>query len=103
MRLKDKVAVVTGAASGIGKEIARTFSRAGATLAIADIDVAGADLAAAQINHEGGRAIAVAMDVTSEAQVDAGIARVVEVFGRLDILVANAGVQIVAPLEEFAF
>jgi 3-hydroxybutyrate dehydrogenase len=103
MRLKDKVAVVTGAASGIGKEIARAFSRAGATLAIADIDVAGADLAAAQINHEGGRAIAVAMDVTSEAQVDAGIARVVEVFGRLDILVANAGVQIVAPLEEFSF
>jgi 3-hydroxybutyrate dehydrogenase len=103
MRLKDKVAVVTGAASGIGKEIARTFSRAGAKLAIADVDAAGAGLAAAEINREGGRAIAVAMDVTSEAQVDAAMAGVVEVLGRLDILVANAGIQIVAPLEEFAF
>jgi 3-hydroxybutyrate dehydrogenase len=51
MRLKDKVTVVTGAASGIGKEIARTFSRAGAKLAIADLDAAGADLAAAELNR----------------------------------------------------
>src|ERR1019366_10342573 len=103
MRLKDKVAVVTGAASGIGKEIARTFSRAGAKLAIADLDSAGAHLAAAELNREGGRAIAVAMDVTSEVQVDAAMASVVEAFGRIDILVSNAGIQIVAPLEEFAF
>jgi 3-hydroxybutyrate dehydrogenase len=103
LRLKDKVAVVTGAASGIGKEIARTFSCAGAKLAIADIDFAGADLAAAELNREGGRAIAVAMDVTSEVQVEAAMGRVVEVFGRIDVLVSNAGIQIVAPLEEFAF
>src|ERR1039457_3856854 len=103
MRLKDKVAVVTGAASGIGKEIARTFSRAGAKLAIADLDSAGAHLAAAELNREGGRAIAVTMDVTSEVQVDAAMASVVEAFGRIDILVSNAGIQIVAPLEEFAF
>ena len=55
MRLKDKVAVVTGAASVIGKAIARTFSRAGAKLAIADLDAAGADLAAAELNRAGGR------------------------------------------------
>jgi 3-hydroxybutyrate dehydrogenase len=103
MRLKDKVAVVTGAASGIGKEIARTLARAGANLALTDIDGAGAELAAAEINHEGGRAIGVAMDVTSEAQVDAGMASVVETLGRIDILVSNAGIQIVAPLEDFKF
>jgi 3-hydroxybutyrate dehydrogenase len=82
---------------------ARTFSRAGAKLAIADIDFAGADLAAAVLNREGGRAIAVAMDVTSEVQVEAAMGRVVEAFGRIDVLVSNAGIQIVAPLEEFAF
>ncbi|MGO9592408.1 MAG: 3-hydroxybutyrate dehydrogenase [Steroidobacteraceae bacterium] len=103
MRLKDKVAVVTGAASGIGKEIARTFARAGAMLAIADLDSAGAHLAAAELNREGGRAIAVVMDVTSEVQVDSAMASVVEAFGRIDVLVSNAGIQIVAPLEEFAF
>ena len=72
MRLKDKVAVVTGAASGIGKEIARTFARAGAKLAIADIDAAGARDTAAELASADGQAIAVVMDVSSEAQVDAG-------------------------------
>jgi 3-hydroxybutyrate dehydrogenase len=103
MRLKDKVAIVTGAASGIGKEVARTFARAGAKLAIADLDAAGADLAAAEINREGGVAIALAMDVTSEVQVDAAMTSVARAFGRIDILVSNAGVQVVAPLDEFAF
>jgi 3-hydroxybutyrate dehydrogenase len=103
MRLKDKVAVVTGAASGIGEEIARTFSRAGARLVIADLDIGGADRVAAELNRDGGEAIAVAMDVTSEVQVAAGMGRAVEVFGRIDVLVSNAGIQIVAPLEELAF
>src|ERR1700676_1270576 len=103
MRLKDKVAVVTGAASGIGREIARTFSRAGAKLAIADLDAAGAHLAAAELNDEGGKAIAVAMDVTSEVQVDAAMVGFLEALGRIDVLVANAGIQIVAPLEDFTF
>jgi 3-hydroxybutyrate dehydrogenase len=103
MGLKDRVAVVTGAASGIGKEIARSFARAGAKLVIADLDRAGADSAAAQINREGGEAIGLSMDVSSEVQVDAGMARVVETFGRIDVLVSNAGVQVIAPLEDFAF
>jgi len=72
-------------------------------LAIADLDSAGAHLAAAELNREGGRAIAVVMDVTSEVQVDSAMASVVEAFGRIDVLVSNAGIQIVAPLEEFAF
>jgi 3-hydroxybutyrate dehydrogenase len=103
MRLKDKVAVVTGAASGIGEEIARTFARAGAKLAIADLDAAGAERTAADLNRDGRHAIAVVMDVTSEVQVDAGMATVVETFGRIDVLVSNAGIQIVAPLENFEF
>jgi len=102
-RLRDKVALVTGAASGIGKEIAHTFARAGAQVVIADIDGAGAESGAEELNRMGQRAIGVAMDVTIEGQVDAGVASAVGVFGRLDILVSNAGIQIVAPLDKFAF
>ena len=103
MRLKDKVAVVTGAASGIGKEIARTFARAGAKVALADLDSAGAHLAAAELNCQGAQVIALGVDVTDEAQVNGAMARVVEAYGRLDVLVSNAGIQIIAPLEELAF
>src|SRR5260221_6332542 len=103
MRLQDKVAVVTGAASGIGKEIAHAFAREGAKLAIADLNQQGADAAAAELAGKDRRAIGVAMDVTDEQQVDAGMAKVVEAFGRIDILVSNAGIQIVAPLDEFKF
>jgi 3-hydroxybutyrate dehydrogenase len=103
MRLENQVAVVTGAASGIGREIANTFAAAGARIAILDLDAAGADRAALEINRAGGRAIAMAVDVISEAQVDAAMAGVLEAFGTLDVLVSNAGIQIVAALEEFAF
>jgi 3-hydroxybutyrate dehydrogenase len=103
MRLEGKVAVVTGAANGIGRQIAQTLAGAGAKLAISDLDRAGADVAAAQINAQGGQAIAVGMDVTSEVQVDSGMEQVAAEFGRIDILVSNAGIQIVAPLEDFAY
>ncbi|HKW53767.1 MAG TPA: 3-hydroxybutyrate dehydrogenase [Stellaceae bacterium] len=103
MRLTNRVAVVTGAASGIGKEIARTFVREGAKVAIADLNQAGADAAAAELGGAERRAIGIAMDVTSEGQVEAGMAKAVKAFGRLDILVSNAGIQIVAPLDEFDF
>jgi 3-hydroxybutyrate dehydrogenase len=102
MRLKDKVAVVTGAASGIGKEIARTFVREGAKVVIADINQTAADATAMELGGAG-HALGVAMDVTDEAQVDAGMAKAAAAFGRIDILVSNAGIQIVAPLDEFPF
>src|SRR5215813_378563 len=103
MRLKDKVAVVTGAASGIGKDIALVFAREGAKIAIADLDQKAAEAAVREIDASGKRAIGVAMDVANEDQVEAGIANVVKKFDAIDILVSNAGIQIVAPLVEFEF
>jgi 3-hydroxybutyrate dehydrogenase len=103
MRLEDKIAVVTGAASGIGKEIAGTFARHGAKVVIADLDLAGAESVAASLKGDGRDAMALAMDVTNETQVESAMAAVVAAYGRIDILVSNAGVQIVAPLDQFEF
>ena len=103
MRLKDRTAVITGAASGIGRDIARTFLREGARVAIADLNQAGAEAAAAELGGPERRAIGIAMDVTSEEQVEAGMAEAVKIFGRLDVLVSNAGIQTVAPLDEIPF
>ena len=103
MQLKDKVAVVTGAASGIGKEIARTFAAAGASVVIADLNATAAHATAEQLDGSGRRMIAVAMDVTSESDVESGMAAAVSAFGRIDVLVSNAGIQIVAPLDELPF
>ncbi len=103
MRLKDKVAFVTGAASGIGKEIADTFAREGAAVAIADMNKDAAIAAAADIVKKGGKAIGLACDVTDEAQVDAAVEETVKHLGGVDILVSNAGIQIVHPIEEFGF
>jgi 3-hydroxybutyrate dehydrogenase len=102
MRLKDKVAIVTGSASGIGKEIAKTFVREGAKVVIADLNLDAAKATATEIGGDG-VALAVAMDVTNEAAVDAGVAETVKVFGGVDILVSNAGIQIVAPVDQFDF
>jgi 3-hydroxybutyrate dehydrogenase len=102
MVLKDKVAVITGAASGIGKEIARTFAREGAKIVIADLNQAAADATALELGGSE-KALGVAMDVTDEAQVEAGMAKAIATFGRIDILVSNAGIQTVAPLDEFPF
>ena len=103
MSVKNKVALVTGAASGIGKRIAEVLADNGAHIAIADINQAAADAAAAQIRTRGVKASAVLMDVTNEEQVEAGVAKTVKDLGGVDILVSNAGIQIVYPIEEFPF
>lgn len=103
MQLAGKVAVITGAASGIGKEIARLFLREGAKVAVADLDLDAATATAREFDPGGQNAKGVAMDVTREEQVDAGIAAVAARFGGIDILVSNAGIQIVAPLDQFAY
>ena len=103
MKLQDKVCLVTGAASGIGREIANTYAREGGKVVIADLNKAAAQAAADAIIAAGGVAMAVAMDVTDEAQVNAAVAEAVAAYGGVDVLVSNAGVQIVHPVEEFPF
>jgi 3-hydroxybutyrate dehydrogenase len=102
MRMKDKVAIVTGAASGIGKEIALAYAREGAKVAIADLKLETAKLAAEEISASGGNAIAVAMDVTNESQVDTGVAQVVASLGGVDVLVSNAGIQIISAVVDLS-
>lgn len=103
MKLQNKVCIVTGAASGIGKEIAFTYAREGGKVAIADMNKAAAQAAADEITAAGGTAMAVAMDVTSEDQVNSAVAEVVAAWGGVDVLVSNAGIQIVHPIEDFPF
>lgn len=102
-RFQDKVVIVTGAASGIGKEIAHSFAREGAKVVIADLKQDAADAAATEIVANGGIAMGVAMDVTNENAVNAGVDAAHEAYGRIDILVSNAGIQIVHPVESLPF
>jgi len=103
MKLQGKVALVTGAASGIGKAIAERYAREGAKIAIADLNLEAANATAAEITAAGGTAMGVAMDVTNEDAVNAGVAATVAAYGSVDVLVSNAGIQIVHPLEEFTY
>ena len=103
MQLKDKVAIITGSASGIGKEIALEHAKEGAKVVIADLALAAAQATADEINKSGGKAMAVEMNVTDEAAVDAATARVVEQFGGVDVLISNAGIQIISPLVDFKY
>ncbi len=103
MKLKNKVCIVTGAASGLGRGIAHTFAREGGKVVIADLRLAAAQATADEIVKAGGTAMAIEMDVTSEEQVNAGVAAVVAAYGGVDVLVSNAGIQIVHPIEEFPF
>ncbi|HXU51966.1 MAG TPA: 3-hydroxybutyrate dehydrogenase [Casimicrobiaceae bacterium] len=103
MKLANQVAIVTGAAGGLGRAIARKFATEGAQVVIADLDGRAAEATAATITQSGGRASALAMDVTDEAAVNDGVAKVAREHGRIDVLVSNAGIQIVHPLEEFTY
>jgi 3-hydroxybutyrate dehydrogenase len=103
MKLQDKRCIVTGAASGIGKEIALAFAREGGKVAVADLAIGPALAVAEEITERGSPAMGVLMNVTDEAQVAAGVESVVRAWGGVDVLVSNAGIQIIHPLEEFPF
>jgi len=104
MKLKDKICIITGAARGIGEGVASRFVEEGARVAIADLDLEAAEKTAARLSAMGpGRAIGLAMDVTSETAVNDGVARVVKEWGTVDVLIANAGIQIVHRIEDFPF
>ncbi|MGB3243057.1 MAG: 3-hydroxybutyrate dehydrogenase [Sulfitobacter sp.] len=104
MNLKDKVCIITGGASGIGLCIAERYITDGARVVIADLKLEAAEKTAQALTAKGpGKAMAVEMNVTDEAQVNDGVAKVVAAWGAVDVLVSNAGIQIVHPLEDFPF
>ncbi|OWY32174.1 3-hydroxybutyrate dehydrogenase [Herbaspirillum aquaticum] len=102
MLLKDKVALITGSASGIGKEIAVEYAKQGAKVVIADLALEAAKATAEEIVKNGGTAMAVAMNVTDETQVDKGVADAVNTYGGLDIMISNAGIQIISSVTELS-
>jgi 3-hydroxybutyrate dehydrogenase len=99
--LNQKVALVTGAASGIGLEVAREFAKEGAKVVISDLNKEAAETAAKQLQEQGLDALAVACDVTKEKEMERSIHLTVEKYGRIDILINNAGLQHVAEIENF--
>ena len=101
-RLDGKLAIVTGSASGIGRQIALRFAREGAKVAVADLNLGAAQEVVGEITLGGGIATAVAMNVTDEAQVEAGVEEVAARLGGVDILVSNAGIQHIAPLVDLS-
>ncbi len=92
MRLADKVAVVTGAARGLGRACAECMAAEGAKVVVSDVNEKDGEAVAAAIRDSGGEAVFIACDVGDKAQVDALVAGAVEAFGRVDTLVANAGI-----------
>ena len=102
-RFTGRVTIVTGAASGIGKEIAFRLAAEGGIPVIADLNLDAANATAKEIKAKGCDAFAVAMNVADEAQVEKGIADTMAKYGRIDVLVSNAGIQIVRPLVDFPF
>ena len=100
MRLKDKVAIVTGGGQGLGEAIAVRFATEGAKIAVADKNPTTAGEVAARIEREGGRAISIATDATDLRQIDRMVRSTLEAFGTVDILVNNAGIFRVVSIEE---
>ncbi len=104
MKMEGKVCIITGAAGGIGYGMAKRYVEEGAKVAIADIKADAAEKAATDLTSMGpGEAIGIAMDVTSEEAVNAGVKAVINKWGRIDVLISNAGVQIVHRIEDFPF
>jgi 3-hydroxybutyrate dehydrogenase len=102
-RFDGKVGIITGAASGIGKEIALRFAAGGGVPVIADLNFDAADATAREIKGKGSDAFAVAMNVADEVAVEKGVADTMAKYGRIDVLVSNAGIQIVKPIVDFPF
>src|SRR5215472_10885609 len=102
-RFSDKVAIVTGAASGIGREIALRFADEGGVPVIADLNFDAADATAREIKAQGRDALAVGMNVADETAVERGVADTMAKYGRIDVLVSNAGIQIVKPIVDLPF
>lgn len=103
MRLTDKVALITGAASGLGKEMAERYAQEGAKVCIADLELDAGRKVADGIERSGGTAMAVEMDVTDEKAVEAGVAETVERFGAVDVLISNAGIQHISSIVDLDF
>jgi len=93
MRLKDKIALITGAGSGMGRATATLFAREGAKVAVVDVNVAGAEDTVRRITSAGGEAIAIRADVSNSEDASSMVARAVEQFGGLDIIYNNAGIE----------
>ncbi len=92
MRLKDRTAVVTGGARGIGKSIALLFAQEGADIVVCDVNIAEAQKTSSEIEALGRKSMALEMDVTNFAKVEEGINKILDKFGKVDILVNNAGI-----------
>lgn len=98
--VSGKIVMITGAATGLGEGYAHIFAESGAVVACADLNLEGVEATAADIEAEGGRAKAYQIDVTDQSSIEATVAKIAEDFGRIDVLVNNAGVEHIEPYVE---